>query len=542
MFKIRKINFKNHPILKNLELNFCDSNGKAVDTIIFAGENGTGKSTILNEIYEIFSYNDKNEIEYELEENEKIYHFMHFLEYNNTIGRDVMNHRYYIDENKSETVTLSSLKMKEMFPFNSILSDVDINFKANSVYSVTSLNLDETDKSYKSSSSLPTEINQLLIDVQALDDADIAIAVKKNPTLSYNNIKINERMQRFIKAFNNMFESLTYSHVENIASHKSIIFKKFGQPIEIGNLSSGEKQLIYRGCFLLKNKKSMKGSFVLIDEPEISLHPIWQNKIMNFYKDMFTDEDGTQTSQIFAVTHSPFIIHNDMRRNDKVIVLDRNSHGEIIVKDKPEYFKCNSMEAVQDAFSVSFFNKNESTVYLEGRTDEKYFNKVLEVFDIKPPFKFKWIGYCDENGKEIFTGSSSLDKAYHFLVSQNLTYKNVCLYDCDTKKDEKAKNNVYIKCMEEYSNRKKIKKGIENALILDDVDLSPFYIERQEKGDYGENKLISEFKKMEFCNYICELEKERLKIIMKNIYIVVNSLIEIFDSNHTEEGDETDVK
>ena len=50
MFKIRKIKFKNHPVLKNLELNFCDSNGKAMDTIIIAGENGTGKSTILNEL------------------------------------------------------------------------------------------------------------------------------------------------------------------------------------------------------------------------------------------------------------------------------------------------------------------------------------------------------------------------------------------------------------------------------------------------------------------------------------------------------------
>ena len=43
MYKIRKIVFHEHPVLKNLSLNFCDSEGKCIDTIIFAGENGTGK-------------------------------------------------------------------------------------------------------------------------------------------------------------------------------------------------------------------------------------------------------------------------------------------------------------------------------------------------------------------------------------------------------------------------------------------------------------------------------------------------------------------
>lgn len=51
MTKIRKITFRDHPMLGNLTLDFCDENGKAVDTIIFAGENGSGKSTILNAIY-----------------------------------------------------------------------------------------------------------------------------------------------------------------------------------------------------------------------------------------------------------------------------------------------------------------------------------------------------------------------------------------------------------------------------------------------------------------------------------------------------------
>lgn len=103
-------------------------------------------------------------------------------------------------------------------------------------------------------------------------------------------------------------------------------------------------------------------------------------KIMDYYKGIFTNESGQQTSQVFAVTHSPFIIHNKNRKSDKVIVLVKNADGNIEVINKPEYYKCPSVEVVQDAFCLKGFTTETLIVYLEGRTDEKYFNKVLEVF------------------------------------------------------------------------------------------------------------------------------------------------------------------
>ena len=95
-------------------------------------------------------------------------------------------------------------------------------------------------------------------------------------------------------------------------------------------------------------------------------------------KGIFTN-CGEQTSQIFAVTHSPFVIHNDTRRNDKVIIFSRDDNGDIVVKDKPEYFKCNSIEAVQDAFQIDLPVDEQPVVYLEGRTDEKYFKKLAGI-------------------------------------------------------------------------------------------------------------------------------------------------------------------
>lgn len=528
MFKIRRIKFKNHPILKDLELNFCGLDGKAMDTIIFAGENGTGKSTILNELYSIASHNVKTPMEVEFEKNSETVKFTYYFKKSSITNQLYMS----VKCSDGKEYFSNDIEFESKYLMNGIFSDVDINFNANNLSSVTSLNLDIQKSSYRSSNDLPTKMNQLLIDVQALDDADIAKEVKKNPNIPYKEITIDERMSRFTNAFNKMFENLSYSHIENVNSHKSIIFKKYGLPVAIDKLSSGEKQIVYRGSFLLKDINAMNGAFIFIDEPEISLHPNWQSKVMNFYKDIFTDSSGKQTSQIFAVTHSPFIVHNDNRINDKIIVLERNDIGDIIVRDKPEYFKCNSIEVIKDAFSINYFNPNESIVYLEGRTDEKYFNKAVEVFEIDLPFKFKWIGYIDENGNECNTGYTSLNNAFNLLVSQNLQYKNVCLYDCDTNKPDSEKNNIYIRCMPKYQNSKNMKKGIENALVLDDIDITSFYSEKIKEGDYGNDSTISEFNKMNCCNHICSLENEKLKKSMINLKNIIETIIlPIFNQN-----------
>ncbi|MCB1160853.1 MAG: AAA family ATPase, partial [Leptospiraceae bacterium] len=46
--KVRSIIIKNYKILENLELHFTDLNGRTLDTIVLAGDNGCGKTTVLN--------------------------------------------------------------------------------------------------------------------------------------------------------------------------------------------------------------------------------------------------------------------------------------------------------------------------------------------------------------------------------------------------------------------------------------------------------------------------------------------------------------
>ena len=504
-------------------MDFCDASGHAVDTVIFAGENGVGKSTILNALYSLTSHNLNFEanVEFERQDHPVTLKFYWKQLYN--------GQRYiYIADGSGWDVYSADKEQRRKYPLYGIFSDVDINFHSNNLSNVTSLTLDRKTESRRSSNNLPTEVKQLLIDIQALDDADIAYWVKKNPGVNNDKMDVAERIPRFTRAFSKMFDDLEYNRIDNVDGHKAILFSKNGRIIPIDALSSGEKQIVYRGCFLLEDANAMNGAFVFIDEPEISLHPKWQMKVMDYYKGIFTDESGKQTSQIFAVTHSPFIIHNENRKNDKVIVLARDSNGKIVVKDKPAYYKCSSVEAVRDAFEIHDFDSGNPTVYLEGRTDEKYFRKTAEVFDMDLPFQFRWIGYMDANGQEVNTGKDSINRAIQFLIAQNLPFVNIALLDSDTKKKTDSQNNVIVTSIPQYENSKGMKVGIENALVLDDVDLNQFRIQKESVDDYGGTKLITEFQKMKCCDYICDLDVDTQRKIFVHLKDEIETLKGLF--------------
>lgn len=68
-------------------------------------------------------------------------------------------------------------------------------------------------------------------------------------------------------------------------------------------LSSGEKQIV--SLFSHLYLSGQKNSFVIIDEPELSLSVPWQKRLL---PDILNKCNG-----FIAVTHSPFIFDNELR-------------------------------------------------------------------------------------------------------------------------------------------------------------------------------------------------------------------------------------
>lgn len=341
------------------------------------------------------------------------------------------NHNFHSPElyKNKRSIASSLQRMNHDYDrlFGKIYSDVEINFSPNQITSITAKDIDQRiNKTIKSNTNIATEITQLLIDVKALDDAELADWVNEHTgQIPPDSVK-NSRIKRFTNAFHSIFETKRFKGVENKANRKVVNFEEKGRIMSIDQLSSGEKQIVFRGGFLLKDKKSNEGAYVLVDEPEISLHPKWQLEILPFLKKLFTNENGTQTSQIIIATHSPFIIHNTNRKNDKVIVLQKNAMGRIEVASNPEFYAWRPKEIVKEAFNIDFeMGQYEKVVFVEGETDEKYYNKALEVYGYeKNKIHIEWIGRNVEKGKSENTGDKALNSALTFFLANKFILKS----------------------------------------------------------------------------------------------------------------------
>ena len=529
--------------------------------MILAGENGVGKSLLLDLIFRFSNYHLENEkrdekrhFQIEASEDEFLL-IKNQTEFSNSFRSEFKTYIFdvFFDFNIINNWNQISITIKDkgnktlnvpptIFTFASpkkclktIFSDVEINFTPSQIQSVTAKNIDQYKiESEKSGSNLATEITQLLIDVQSIDALEFTEWGRNNIGKMVDKSKLDTRISRFTSAFEYMFPSKRYKRIDNIENRKKVIFEEYGKEMNIENLSSGEKQIVFRGSFLLKDKLSSKGALMLIDEPEISLHPIWQTKILNYFKKLFIDDNGIQTSQIIVATHSPFIIHNVSRFDDKVIILQRDDSGKISVANSPRFHSWTPEVLIKEAFKLNSFLGNEkSIVFVEGETDEKYLKKSIQIYDkIGLNFNIEWIGRKNEQGDAENTGAPALNNAKKFYLANmnSVLTKNkvVLLYDSDKNVKEETIDKLLVRKMSINPNNNFYKIGIENLLELpNNFDNHKYYKHKIKTDKYGASSTISELDKTSLCSFICdELDSNQQKDVLKNVIIEIDKLSE----------------
>lgn len=82
----------------------------------------------------------------------------------------------------------------------------------------------------------------------------------------------------------------------------------------------------------LKNINIYDNMPVLIDEPEISMHPKWEKKIYDYYKELFS-KDGSQASQLIIATHSEHILEKALQEDETIILKLKNANYEKYYKN-----------------------------------------------------------------------------------------------------------------------------------------------------------------------------------------------------------------
>lgn len=107
------------------------------------------------------------------------------------------------------------------------------------------------------------------------------------------------RLTAFKRFLDNRFESKTV--VLSRSSGLSLLLKS-GKTLRPSQLSSGEQQMIVLAFEILFNTNP--GTLVIIDEPEISLHVLWQDSLLEDLQSM----GRPSRLQFMMATHSPAIL------------------------------------------------------------------------------------------------------------------------------------------------------------------------------------------------------------------------------------------
>lgn len=221
--RLRKLKWNQHPILGDLELDFINKNiNEPYSTIILAGENGTGKTTILETINIFLSIGDFTPfsyIEYQVEKG--IYtaippsstnHISTFFDIIDINGE--ITHIRSDRSNSPDSISKDALDPRS---YGTILSKPRADFKTNKISSTSSSDIDQGKYNSDDSDDF-TSITQLLVDIEALDHEQYLSINKErekgeNSPLSPSEFEPSSKIHRFKRAFNAFFETIKYNQV-----------------------------------------------------------------------------------------------------------------------------------------------------------------------------------------------------------------------------------------------------------------------------------------------------------------------------------------
>ena len=320
--KIKNLHIKEFKGLRDISINF-EKNDEPLDLVVLAGSNGSGKTRILESIKDYFeSYIDIQEIK--IINNLQIFFEKEEKECIDKIGSEkyfYSNLEYFSLNDKKENLNESSylvIKKNLLILPKIIYVPTEINFQKMDVASTTLV------QEYKF-------IN--IVDTNLIKDIPSYIATKMiSAMLKNKNEKVGDIQKKVFNEINEIFENLSIDvKVEDISQdgrNITLFTNSSGDEFDINELSSGEKQLFLRTLAI--KMLNPENSIILIDEPELSLHPKWQQKIVDVYRKI------GKNNQIIIATHSPHILGSVKKEN--IMLLDKTNDGKIIVKTGDELY------------------------------------------------------------------------------------------------------------------------------------------------------------------------------------------------------------
>lgn len=370
--KIKNLHIKEFKGLRDISINF-EKNDKPLDLVVLAGSNGSGKTRILESILRYFQNHlnyKQNNIEAGIfyEEKEK-----------NCISN--VRDFFYRLESFSYCETNDPLREKHI----EIKNKLDILPKI--IYVPTEINFQ---KMNTASTTLVQEYKFInIVNTNLIKDIPSYIATKMiSAMLKNKNEKVGDVQKKVFNEINEIFENLSIDvEVEDISQdgrNITLFTNSSGDEFDINELSSGEKQLFLRTLAI--KMLNPENSIILIDEPELSLHPKWQQRIIDVYRKI------GKNNQIIIATHSPHILGSVRKEN--IMLLDKDDKGQIVVRTGDELY---------DSYGQPTERILEDIMGLKTTRNQEIFDKLEKIREMVNEDKYETDNFKKEYGdlKEI---------------------------------------------------------------------------------------------------------------------------------------------
>ncbi|MBE8727683.1 AAA family ATPase [Flavobacterium hungaricum] len=388
--KISKLHIDQFRHLENLDFDFTyqsgERKGEPLDKICFIGQSATGKTGLLELIYEYITnildleivnghslFALKNSIQKKNNEivflfDDEIFHLRNQEIY-------FKNRSYKEDYNNGGQVTSLipfQYKVDPLYFKANLISDRNIDiFSKNPIDLIEKHNseLKDIEKNFTQKDNFGLQFTDSVNDEVWLFLLNEILSYRKNFTQKVSELlhkgfiadaqKLNNEflkwqknnpnhLEIFAEKLNPILEKLNLE-VDLINTEYSIPIKnkRNDEIIPIQNTSTGTKGLLL--SFLPLFKLNTKNSIILIDEPERSLYPDMQMDLIDYYQKLAPE------AQFIVATHSPFIAASF--EPDERFILYFDEEGKVAVRRGTSPIGDDPNDMLYNDFGINYINK-----------------------------------------------------------------------------------------------------------------------------------------------------------------------------------------
>jgi predicted ATP-dependent endonuclease of OLD family len=435
--KISKLHIDQYRHLENLDFDFTypkdfhieEKRGKPLDKICFIGQSATGKTSLLEIIFENIDYLfgldtinnkiifDRKEILNPLNGELSLKLKNEYLNLNNgnisfkgkefvsgnasgsvnkLVPFDYQNNLFYFKANLISENNIDIFTKNPVDLFEKYSKTTDVNLENLMIYNQKSISLlldDEVKPEIwlsllaeilqyrkKLNQKMSELIHKGLLANQNKLSSEFKKWQKDNPN----------KLEEFAEKFNPILEKLNLE-IDIIDTEFSIPIKnkKNEEIIPIQNTSTGTKGLLL--SFLPLYKLNTKDSIILIDEPERSLYPDMQMDLMEHYQNL------AKEAQFIVATHSPFIAASF--EPEERFILYFNEDGKVAVRrgsspigDDPNDMLKNDfgLEYLMNKKGIEAFERfrNLKNLLASEKNEDKKDELLEEILSLANAYKF----------------------------------------------------------------------------------------------------------------------------------------------------------